>query len=42
MKGYIYQIINKVDGRRYIGQTINLEKRKWVHFLAKWKEPLCL
>ena len=32
MKGYIYQIINKVDGRRYVGQTINLHKRKQTHF----------
>lgn len=32
MKGYIYQIINKVDGKRYVGQTINLEKRKASHF----------
>lgn len=41
MKGYIYQIINKIDGRRYIGQTINLEKRKQAHFnnLRKNKHP---
>lgn len=32
MKGYIYQIINKVDGRRYVGQTINLQKRKSTHY----------
>lgn len=32
MIGYIYQIINKVDGRRYIGQTIDLKKRKQTHF----------
>lgn len=41
MLGYIYQIINKVDGRRYIGQTINLEKRKQTHFskLRKNEHP---
>lgn len=41
MKGYIYQIINKVDGRRYVGQTINLEKRKQTHFskLRKNQHP---
>lgn len=41
MKGYIYQIINKVDGRRYVGQTINLQKRKNTHFsqLRKGTHP---
>lgn len=32
MKGYIYQIINKVDGKRYVGQTIDIERRKKQHF----------
>lgn len=32
MKGYIYQIINKIDGKRYVGQTIDLQKRKQSHF----------
>ena len=32
MIGYIYQIINKVDGKRYVGQTIDLQKRKNTHF----------
>ena len=31
MVGYIYKIINKVDGRFYIGSTINFEKRKHRH-----------
>ena len=31
MKGYIYKIINKIDGRIYIGSTINFEKRKKKH-----------
>ena len=31
MKGYIYQIINKVDGKRYVGQTIDIERRKKQH-----------
>ena len=32
MKGYIYFIINKINGKRYIGQTINLKRRKNTHF----------
>lgn len=32
MVGYIYQIINKVNGLRYIGKTINLDQRKNKHF----------
>lgn len=28
MKGYIYKIVNKENGKFYIGSTINLEKRK--------------
>ena len=32
MVGYIYSIINKINGKRYIGQTINLERRKNEHF----------
>lgn len=32
MKGYIYKIINKENGKFYIGSTINLEKRKKRHF----------
>ena len=32
MKSYIYYIINKVDKKRYVGQTINLEKRLYDHF----------
>ena len=31
MVGYIYKITNKVDGRFYIGSTINFEKRKKKH-----------
>lgn len=32
MTGYIYQIINKENGLRYIGKTINIKKRKDTHF----------
>ena len=32
MVGYIYQIINKQNGLRYIGKTINLAERKKRHF----------
>ena len=41
MKGYIYSIINKVDGKRYVGQTIDLERRKNTHYskLRKNEHP---
>jgi len=32
MVGYIYQIINKETGLRYVGKTIDIEKRKRDHF----------
>lgn len=32
MVGYIYQIINKVNGLRYIGKTIDINKRRQKHF----------
>ena len=32
MYGYIYKIINKVNGKMYIGQTINVSKRIKDHF----------
>ena len=32
MYGYIYKIINKVNGKMYIGQTINFQKRIKDHF----------
>ena len=31
MKGYIYKIINKINGKFYIGSTVNFEKRKRKH-----------
>lgn len=34
MIGYIYKIINKIDGKFYIGSTINFEKRKKSHLNA--------
>lgn len=27
MKAYIYHIINKENGKRYIGQTLDIEER---------------
>lgn len=33
MKGYIYQIINKINGKRYIGQTIDIKRRYRTHFM---------
>lgn len=32
MKGYIYKIINKKNGKFYVGSTINIDKRKKRHF----------
>ena len=32
MKGYIYQIINKINNKRYIGQTFVPNSRKKRHF----------
>lgn len=32
MKGYIYKIVNKNNGKFYIGSTKNIEKRKHKHF----------
>ena len=32
MYGYIYKIINKINGKMYIGQTLNIEKRIKDHF----------
>ena len=34
MKSGIYCIENLKNGKRYIGQSVNLEKRKYEHFLA--------
>lgn len=31
-KGWIYAIVNKVNNKMYIGQTIKLKKRIWKHF----------
>ena len=33
MKCYIYFIINKVDGKRYVGQTTNFSRRRSEHLL---------
>lgn len=34
MKGYIYFIINKKNGKRYVGQTIDIKSRKEKHYAA--------
>lgn len=32
MVGYIYRITNKVTNQNYIGQTIDINRRKRTHF----------
>lgn len=32
MIGYIYKIINNINGKVYVGQTINIVKRKNAHY----------
>lgn len=32
MLGYIYILTNKVNGKKYVGQTLNLDKRLYDHF----------
>ena len=32
MVGYIYRITNKVTGQHYIGQTVDINRRKRTHF----------
>lgn len=32
MEGYIYHITNKLNNKKYIGQTVNINRRKAVHF----------
>lgn len=32
MEGYIYHITNKINNKKYIGQTVNIDRRKRVHF----------
>lgn len=32
MKAYIYFIINKVNEKRYVGQTTDFSRRKYSHF----------
>ena len=32
MNSGIYKIVNKIDGKIYVGQSIHLEKRKNEHF----------
>jgi len=34
----IYMVVNKINNKRYIGQTSNLTRRKYEHFIAK-KRP---
>lgn len=37
--GYIYKIINDVDHKIYVGQTINSIKYRWWHHLYKGRNP---
>jgi group I intron endonuclease len=36
----IYRIVNKVNGKSYVGQSVNIEKRLKTHFWAAFKEHL--
>jgi len=38
-KGYIYAIINKINGKTYYGKTFNIEKR-WAHHIKKATEKI--
>ena len=38
MVGYIYRITNKVTGQHYIGQTVDINRRKRTHFNAIKKQ----
>ena len=31
-KGYIYTITNKINGKMYVGKTVDFTQRKWQHF----------
>ena len=36
----IYKITNLINGKSYIGQSVNIEKRMYTHFWAAYKENL--
>lgn len=38
MVAYLYSIINKINGHRYIGKTFNIERRKKQHLSALKKD----
>ena len=38
MIGYIYELRNNINGKSYVGQTIDIQKRLWKHkSIAKTK-----
>ena len=41
MIGYIYELRNNINGKSYVGQTIDIQKRLWKHkSIAKTKRKL--
>ena len=39
MNGYIYKFINRINGKKYIGQTNNIENRYKAHLSSKRNDP---
>lgn len=38
---YIYQIINKVNGKRYIGKTVNTIQKRWNSHKRDYTKESC-
>ncbi len=36
MASGVYEIVNAVNGKRYVGSSAGLERRKINHFTARW------
>lgn len=40
MEGYIYHITNKLNNKKYIGQTVNINRRKAIHLTSQDKNKI--